>query len=160
MTLDCLLIILRSDIETGSPLLTMTQERGFQLDCLLRCLLYLTNSEFVSTLCRRNTFQNFSIPRYTRESPALFVCSCVGGARPKTILDPFGYHTVECKIGANAMRLEASLHDEVVFILAKLFRVVEPLRIFSDAAPEAANQRPDILLRNPRGFGRQVILET
>ena len=33
------------------------------------------------------------------------------------------------------------------------------LRIFSDAAPENANQRPDILLRNPRGFGRQVILD-
>ena len=63
---------------------------------------------------------------------------------------------VGCKIGANAIRL----HDEVVFILAKLFRslrvdaIVEPLRIFSDAAPEVANQRPDILLRNPRGFGR------
>ena len=37
----------------------------------------------------------------------------------------------------------------------------EPLRIFSDAAPVSANQRPDIdiLLRNPRGFGRQVILD-
>ena len=37
--------------------------------------------------------------------------------------------------------------------------IVEPLRIFSDAAPEAANQRPDILLRSPRGFDRQVILD-
>ena len=60
-------------------------------------------------------------------------------------------------IAANAIRL----HDEVVFILAKLFRslrvdaIVEPLRIFS----EASNQRPDILLRNPRGgFGRKVTL--
>ena len=49
--------------------------------------------------------------------------------------------------------------------LAKLFRslrvdaIVEPLRIFSDAAPASSNQRPDILLRNPRGFGRQVILD-
>ena len=65
------------------------------------------------------------------------------------------------KIGANAIRL----HDEVVCILAKLFRslrvdaIVEPLRIFSDASPASANQRPDILLRNPRGFGRQVILD-
>ena len=54
-------------------------------------------------------------------------------------------------IAANAIRL----HDEVVFILAKLFRslrvdaIVEPLRIFSDATPEASDQRPDILLRNP-----------
>ena len=68
---------------------------------------------------------------------------------------------VGCKIGANAIRL----HDEVVCILAKLFRslrvdaIVEPLRIFSDASPASANQRPDILLRNPRGFGRQVILD-
>ena len=50
-------------------------------------------------------------------------------------------------------------------ILAKLFQslrvdaIVEPLRIFSDAAPASANQLPDILLRNPRGFGRQVILD-
>ena len=49
--------------------------------------------------------------------------------------------------------------------LAKLCRslhvdaIVESLRIFSDAAPENANQRPDILLRNPRGgFGRKVTL--
>ncbi len=65
------------------------------------------------------------------------------------------------KIGANAIRL----HDEIVFILAKLFRflrvdaIVEPLRIFSDATPEASNQRPDTLLRNPKGFSRQVILD-
>ena len=68
---------------------------------------------------------------------------------------------VGCKIGANAIRL----HDEVVCILAKLFRslrvdaIVELLRIFSDATPASANQRPDIPLRNPRGFGRQVILD-
>ena len=49
--------------------------------------------------------------------------------------------------------------------LAKLCRslhvdaIVESLRIFSDAAPENANQRPDTLLRNPGGFGRQVILD-
>ena len=50
-------------------------------------------------------------------------------------------------------------------VLAKVFRslrvdaIVEPLRIFSDAAPENASQRPDILLRNPRGgFGRKVTL--
>ncbi len=98
--------------------------------------------------------------RLSRENPVLFVCSCDGGACPKPI-DPFGYHMVGCKIGANASRL----HDEVVFILAKLFRslrvdaIVESLRIFSVAKPEAANQRPDILLRNPRGFGRQVILD-
>lgn len=78
------------------------------------------------------------------------------GARPKPT-DPYGYHMVWCKIGAKVIRL----HDEVVFILAKLIRslrvdaIVEPLRIFSGAGAEAA----DILIRDTRGFGRQVILD-
>ena len=33
------------------------------------------------------------------------------------------------------------------------------MRIFSEAAPASANQRADILLRNPRGFGRQATLD-
>ena len=47
--------------------------------------------------------------------------------------------------------------------MAKLFTslraeaIVELLRIFAGA--EAANQRPDILLRSPRVFGRQVTLD-
>ena len=63
-----------------------------------------------------------------------------------------GYHLVGCKIGANAIRL----HDEVVAMVAKLFRslrldaIVEPLRLFSDADEDASNQRPDIFIRNPR----------
>ena len=66
-----------------------------------------------------------------------------------------------CKVGANAIRL----HDEVVFTLANLFRsigidpVVEPVRLF-DADPDLDDRRrPDILIRNPRGFDRQVILD-
>ena len=49
-------------------------------------------------------------------------------------------------------------------MLAKLFRslrvdaIVELLWLFSGAVAEVANQLPDILLRNPRGFGRRVIL--
>jgi len=54
--------------------------------------------------------------RLSRENPVLFVCSRDGGACPKPI-DPFSYHMVGCKIGANASRL----HDEVVFILADLY---------------------------------------
>ena len=50
----------------------------------------------------------------SRESYALFQCGCDGGAQPKFI-DPFGYHVVHCKDGANAIRL----HDEVVLLLAK-----------------------------------------
>ena len=63
---------------------------------------------------------------------------------------------VGCKIGANAIRL----HDEVVAMVAKLFRtlrldaIVEPMRLFNAAAEDAANQRLDIFLRNLRGLGR------
>ena len=83
-----------------------------------------------------------------------------GAARPKPI-DPFGYHLVGCRTGANAIRL----HDEVVSMLARLFRclrvdaIVEPIRIFADLDGGGNSQRPDILLRNPRGFGRQVIID-
>ena len=66
-----------------------------------------------------------------------------------------------CKIGANAIRL----HDEVVAVVAKLFRslrldvVVEPMGLFVDLHEEDSNQRPDIFIRNPRGFGRQVVID-
>ena len=90
----------------------------------------------------------------------MFQCGCDGGAQPKFI-DPFGYHMVGCKVGANAIRL----HDEVVLLLAKLFRssrlaaIVEPIHLFAEASGDGNNERPDILLRNPRGFGRQIILD-
>ena len=103
-------------------------------------------------------------PKYTplasRESVATFQCGCDGGAQPKFI-DPFGYHMVGCKVGANAIRL----HDEAVLLLAKLFRslrldaIVESIRLFAEASGDRNSQRPDILLRNPRGFGRQVIMD-
>lgn len=66
---------------------------------------------------------------------------------------------VGCKIGA------IRLHDVAAFILAKLVRsllvdaTVDPLRLFSGAGAETAYQRSDILLRDPRGFGRQVIVD-
>ena len=34
-----------------------------------------------------------------------------------------------------------------------------PLRLFSDVDEDASNQRPDIFIRNPRGLGRQVIID-
>ena len=83
----------------------------------------------------------------------MFYCTCDGRARP-TAIDPCGYHLVGCKIGTNAIRL----HDEVVTMVAKLFRtlrvdaIVELTRLFTDAAEDASNQRPDIFLRNPRGL--------
>ena len=65
------------------------------------------------------------VPRHTpilsREDSSLFQCGCDGGAQAKPI-DPFGYHyhyhLVGCKIGANAIRL----HDQVVVLIARLFR--------------------------------------
>ena len=53
----------------------------------------------------------------------------------------------------------------MVTIVAKLFRtlrvdaIVEPTRLFANAAEDASNQRPDIFLRNPRGLGRQIIID-
>ena len=50
-------------------------------------------------------------------------------------------------------------------MIAKLFRtlrldaIVEPMRLFNDVDENACNQRPDIYLRNPRGLGRQVIID-
>ena len=108
--------------------------------------------------------QDPRVPKYTsalsRESYDLFQCGCDGGAQPKAI-DPFGYHLVGCKIGANAIRL----HDQVVVLIAKLFRslrleaIVEPIRLFAEVSPNSENQRPDILIRNPRGFGRSIVLD-
>ena len=124
----------------------------------------MSNNEFVSALCRRNTFEDPMVPKRapitSREDSNFFICGCDGGARPKSI-DPFGYHMVGCKTGASAIRL----HDEVVSLLARMFRclrmdaIVEPVRIFADLSGGGNNQRPDILLRNPRGFGRQVIID-
>ena len=96
----------------------------------------------------------------SRENLQLFYFACDGGSRPKSI-DPFSYHLVGCKIGAIAIRL----HDEVVAVVARLFRssrvdtIVESMRLFADATEDARNQRPDVFLRNPRGLGRQVIID-
>ena len=37
--------------------------------------------------------------------------------------------------------------------------IVEPIRLFEEASPNSENQRPDILIRHPRGFGRPIILD-
>ena len=57
------------------------------------------------------------------------------------------------------------MHDEVVAVVAKLLRspridvVVEPMGLFAELHEEDSNQRPDIFLRNPRGFDRQVVID-
>ncbi len=124
----------------------------------------MSNNEFVSVVCRRDTNEDPVVPKcapaLSRENFNLFRCGCDGGVQPKP-MDPFGYHMVGCKLGANAIRL----HDEVVSMLARLFRsvrvdaIVEPKRIFTKASASGSNQRPDILLRNPRGLGRQLLID-
>ena len=117
----------------------------------------MNNDEFAAALCRRNTFECNIVPRLSvalaGDSEQSLTCRCDRVVKP---IDPFGYHMVGCEIGANAIRL----HDEVAFTLANLFRsiiigpVVEPVRLF-DADPDLDDRRrPDILIRNPRGFDR------
>ena len=73
-------------------------------------------------------------PGSAGDSDQSLTCRCDRVVKP---IDPFGYHMVGCKVGANAIRL----HDEVVFTLANLFTsigiepVVEPVRLF-DADPD------------------------
>ena len=76
------------------------------------------------------------------------------------MIDRFGYHITGCKKDANAIRL----HDNVVHILVMLFRLLglsialEPMHLFSDFEPDD-NRRPDILIRNPYGGGKQIIID-
>ena len=73
----------------------------------------------------------------------------------------FGYHITGCKKDANAIRL----HDNVVHILVILLRSIlglsvalEPMNIFQNHEPDD-NCRPDILIRNPYGGGKQIIID-
>ena len=73
----------------------------------------------------------------------------------------YGYHFVGCKVDNN----EIILHDTVVHTLVWLFRgtsglsvSLEPLRLFSEVNPDD-NRWANILLRNPHGGGRQVIID-
>ena len=53
----------------------------------------------------------------------------------------------------------------MVMMVATLFRtlridaIVEQTRLFTDPAEDTCNQLPDVFLRNPRGLGRQTIIE-
>ena len=53
----------------------------------------------------------------------------------------------------------------MVAMVAKLFRtlrldaIVEPTRLFNNAGDDVSSQRPDVFIRNPRGLGRQVIID-
>merc|ERR1711988_2094880 len=64
-------------------------------------------------------------------------------------------------MAANAIRL----HDEVVAVVARLFRslrldvIVEPTSLFDQSLGDVGNQRPDIHIRNPRNSRDQVIID-
>ena len=49
--------------------------------------------------------------------------------------------------------------SQVVSLFACGCHFNEPIRISADLSAAGNNQRPDILLRNPRGFGRQFIID-
>ena len=57
------------------------------------------------------------------------------------------------------------MHDEVAAVVARLFRslrldaIVELTRLFDHNPGDVSNQRPDIFIRNPRGSGKQVIID-
>ena len=76
------------------------------------------------------------------------------------MIDQFGYHIASCKKDANTI----CLHDNVVHTIVMLLRVLglsvalEPLNLFSNLDPND-NRRPDILIRNPHGGGKQIILD-
>ena len=46
-----------------------------------------------------------------------------------------------------------------LFWTLRLNAIVAPMRLFNDAAEDDSNQQPDIFLRNPRGLGRQAIID-
>ena len=51
-----------------------------------------------------------------------------------------------------------TLYTLVGYIYVSLTQLLSQ-RLFNGAAEDASNQRPDIFLRNPRGLGRQVIID-
>ena len=59
----------------------------------------------------------------------------------------------------------ARINKSIIILILMLFRslrldaIVELIRLFDEALGVHNNQRPDILLRSPRGFGRQIIMD-
>ena len=96
-----------ANLKYKSWLLLMNSDSGAWLSAGLSPKLFvMSNNEFISAVCRRNAVEDPMAPKYTpslsRESYAMLQCRRDGGAQPKFI-DPFGYHMVGCKVGANAI---------------------------------------------------------
>ena len=91
MTLGCLLIIVRLDTGTGFPLLTMSQERGSQLEAGLSPRTFvMSNSEFVSAIYVDETlFRTSPSPRTHRrclEKTLIFLFARVMEVRTPSLL--------------------------------------------------------------------------
>ena len=76
------------------------------------------------------------------------------------MIDRFGHHITGCKKDANAIRLHDNVVHTIVILLCSigLSVALEPMHAFSDSEPDD-NRRPDILIRNPYGGGRQIIID-
>ena len=125
-----------------------------------------SNQEFQASLCRRNTFVNKDIPQYSENIQSdvntNYLCSCSGLSKP---IDPYGYHLTSCKVGGGAIRLHNYVAQVLVLFLRGLGLLVsyEPTNMFADLRPLDGQgidyRRPDILVHNPYGGGRKVIIE-
>lgn len=118
----------------------------------------LSNNEFTAAMCKRNTSSNALIPIFnghgTSDNNQNYQWSC--DTSPKMI-DQFGCHITSCKKVAHAIRLhDNNVHKLVILLcLLGLSVALEPLNLFSNLDPDA-NRRLSILIRNPRGGGRQI----
>ena len=119
----------------------------------------LSNAEFKASTCRLNIFNHSDFltndPRRSMTDSDSNFCACSGRQEKLSL-----YHCVGCLKDANTQ----ILHNTVQHSFAWLFRTLgvsvclEPLGLFNEIYPDD-NRRPDILLRNPFGGGRQVILD-
>ena len=126
----------------------------------------LSNQEFQASICRRNTFVNKDIPQHSEhiqnDDKSDYFCACSGLLKH---IDPYGYHLTSCKVGRGAIRLHNYVAQVLILFLRALGLSVayEPTNIFAEVrrldGQGLDHRRPDILVHNPYGGGRQVIIE-
>ena len=118
----------------------------------------LSPDEFIAACCRRNTVPNLAILRnYVNiddDSTLPTSCSCDGIVK---IIDPYGDHITGCKKDGLAIGIHNCIRNTVAYFLRSLGLQVriEPTNLFDSNT----NLRPDLLISNPPGAGRQIILD-